>query len=58
MIRAMKDYVCTPQAAKASMEKYGSDVEYLDVEGGHWPQLQHANEVNAGLHRWMEEKGW
>lgn len=55
---ALKDYVCTPQAAKASMEKYGVEVAYYDVESGHWPHLERADEVNDALRGWLEGHGW
>ncbi|OJT10992.1 Bifunctional epoxide hydrolase 2 [Trametes pubescens] len=55
---ALKDYVCTPQAAKATMEKYGTEVTKYSVESGHWPHLQCADEVNDALHEWLESHGW
>lgn len=55
---ALKDYVCTPQAAKTFMEKYGAEVEYYDVESGHWPHLERADEVNDALRGWLEGHGW
>ncbi|EIW56049.1 alpha/beta-hydrolase [Trametes versicolor FP-101664 SS1] len=56
---ALKDIVCTPGAARDSMGKYGgSDVEYCEVESGHWVQLECAEEMNSALRRWLETRGW
>lgn len=40
------------------MEKYGAEVEYHDVESGHWPHLERADEVNDALRGWLEGHGW
>lgn len=59
VILALRDYVCTPVLAKASMEKYGGpDVEYVEVNSGHWPHLEHTDQVNAALRRWLEARAW
>ncbi|KAH9846773.1 alpha/beta-hydrolase [Lenzites betulinus] len=58
VVVALKDYICTPQRVKITMPKYASDVEYCEVESGHWPHLEYPEEVNAALHRWMEARGW
>ncbi|OJT10980.1 Bifunctional epoxide hydrolase 2 [Trametes pubescens] len=56
---ALKDIVCTPAAARENMETYGGpDVEYCEVETGHWAHLERTEEVNTALRRWLESRGW
>ncbi|KAI0635408.1 alpha/beta-hydrolase [Trametes polyzona] len=58
VVLAAGDHVCVPKVARAAMEKHGSDVEYFEVQSGHWPHLEHPESVNVALRGWLESKGW
>ncbi|KAK7060427.1 hypothetical protein VNI00_001192 [Paramarasmius palmivorus] len=54
-IAVHKDCVCTPKRGKDTMAKYGSEVEVVDIETGHWPHLEATDKVNAEMERWLTE---
>ncbi len=52
---ASRDYVCRPAFGKASMEKYAPHAEIVELNTGHWVQLEATEEYNAILEQWIEK---
>ena len=50
----MRDVLCLPPLVKAAMTKWGTEVEYVELQAGHWAQLECSEEFNKAMHRWLE----
>ncbi|KAI0709898.1 alpha/beta-hydrolase [Earliella scabrosa] len=50
----MRDVLCLPPLVKAAMTKWGIEVEYVELQAGHWAQLELSEEFNEAMHRWLE----
>ncbi|KAH9940022.1 alpha/beta-hydrolase [Epithele typhae] len=50
---ANRDYVGLAVMGKQSLAKYAPDAEIIDLNVGHWPQLEATQEVNEGLENWL-----
>ena len=51
---AQRDPVSVSAMSRALMTKYGTEVEFVEVDAGHWLQVERADEVNAAMRRWLE----
>ena len=39
---------------KGLMAKHGTQVDYVEVNAGHWLNLEQSDEVNEAMRRWLE----
>ncbi|KAH9941664.1 alpha/beta-hydrolase [Epithele typhae] len=52
-IATKRDSVCIPDLGKASLAKYAPHAEVIELDAGHWVQLEATKEVNEGLEKWL-----
>ena len=62
-VDALFDGVCTEAGAKGSydpMRKLCKDLKEVEVEAGHWVNMEKPREVNAAMAKWLVERvgGW
>ncbi|KAI0666633.1 alpha/beta-hydrolase [Trametes maxima] len=53
-IATTKDTICTPLMGKPIMEKHIPHAKIVDLDAGHWPQLETTNKFNQELEKWIE----
>ncbi|PIL26566.1 hypothetical protein GSI_12324 [Ganoderma sinense ZZ0214-1] len=51
---ALRDIVSVRTITEAFMAKRGTQVEYVEVDAGHWLQVERPDEVNAAMRRWLD----
>ena len=52
-VAATQDHVCRADIGKMTMKRFAPHAEIVDVEAGHWVQLERSEEVNQALERWI-----
>ena len=53
-IAATHDYACPASLGKASIKQWAPHAEIVELDCGHWVQLEATDEVNRILERWIE----
>ncbi|KAH9940026.1 alpha/beta-hydrolase [Epithele typhae] len=48
-----RDYVCRPASFKQGFATYAPHAETIELDVGHWAQLEATKEVNEGLEKWL-----
>jgi soluble epoxide hydrolase/lipid-phosphate phosphatase len=51
-----KEVIWPPKLAVPTMNKWGTDVEVVSMDTGHWAFLEDANRLNEELKRWIDAK--
>ncbi|KAI1795363.1 alpha/beta-hydrolase [Ganoderma leucocontextum] len=51
---ALRDLVSRPTFTQALMTKYGTQVDYVEVDAAHWLHIERPEEVNAAMLRWLD----
>ncbi|KAI0633812.1 alpha/beta-hydrolase [Trametes polyzona] len=52
-IATSKDYICRPAEGKAVMQAFAPQATVVELDVGHWPQLENTEGVNRELERWL-----
>ncbi|KAI0738308.1 alpha/beta-hydrolase [Daedaleopsis nitida] len=52
-IAATRDFVCRADFGKAIMQKYAPQAEIVEVDTGHWAQLEGSEHVSNHLEKWL-----
>ena len=50
---ALRDIVSVRTITEMFMAKRGTQVDYVEVNAGHWLQVERSDEVNAAMQRWL-----
>ncbi|KAI9059137.1 alpha/beta-hydrolase [Trametes sanguinea] len=53
-IATSRDYVCTPRNGRASMAKFAPHAKIVELNVGHWVQLEATDEFNRVLEDWIQ----
>ncbi|KAM5539328.1 hypothetical protein V8D89_007019 [Ganoderma adspersum] len=51
---AQRDPVSVSALSRALMTKYGTKVDFVEVDAAHWLQVERSDEVNAAMQRWLD----
>ncbi|KAJ2966877.1 hypothetical protein NUW54_g13678 [Trametes sanguinea] len=53
-IATSKDYVCTPRDGRANMAKFAPHAKIVELNVGHWAQLEATEQFNRVLEDWIQ----
>lgn len=53
-IAAARDSVCTAAGGKTVMAQYAPHATIVELNVGHWPQLEETERVNLELETWLD----
>lgn len=53
-IAAARDSVCTAAGGKTVMAQYAPHATIVELNVGHWPQLEETERVNLELEKWLD----
>ena len=53
-IATMREAPSAAAMGKAAMQKYAPGSEVVELETGHWPQMEATEKFNAVLEKWLQ----
>ena len=52
-VAATKDQVCRADLGKMTMKQFAPGAEIVDIDAGHWVQLEATAQLNQVLEKWL-----